>query len=115
MTGIFGHFVLQDTSAPKVFVGTGTGIASPIAMARATTAHKIIYFSVSHLSELFYVNEIAELDCDETHIHVSRESLTGCEAGRIDLSKPDFPLETEFYLCGSPVSVTSFQEQLANR
>jgi NAD(P)H-flavin reductase len=84
-------------------------------MARATVAPKIIYFSVSYEKELFYHQELFDLGCDETYIHVSRESVNGCEMGRVDLSNPNFPLESEFYLCGSPQSVASFQEQLANR
>ena len=58
-----------------------------------------MYFSVSYAAELFYAEEIRTIASCESHIHVSRESVAGCEQGRIDLSKTDFPKESEFYIC----------------
>lgn len=115
VVGIFWHFFLQETENPKVFIGTGTGLVPLIAMATETKVQKKLYFSVSHKSDLFYVDRIQNIANLESHIHVSREEVEGCEPGRIDLSAASFPENTEFYLCGNPAVVTSFADTLQSR
>ncbi len=115
IAGAFGHFVLQDTDNPKVFIGTGTGIAPLIAMANATNSDKKLYFSVSYESELFYIDRIKEIENLDSFVHISRETIDGFHSGRIDLSNIDFSQDTEFYICGSPWAVESFSEELKSR
>lgn len=113
--GVFWHFVLQDTTAPKVFIGTGTGIAPLIAMAEATQAPKTLYFSVSHETDLFYKDRIKAIPNLVSHIHVSREEVADCEPGRIDITTEEFLPESEFYLCGKPDTVTAFKAILVEK
>lgn len=115
INGIFWHFVLQETDAPKVLIGTGTGIAPLISIAETTNTQKILYFSVSYEKDLFYKDRIKAIPELESHIHVSRETVLGCEEGRIDLSTPKFLPESEFYLCGKPETVKLFKEILTQR
>lgn len=112
VAGIYGHFVLQDTPDPKVFVGTGTWLAPLISMAETTTAPKVLYFSVSYASDLFYKDRIKNIPDLISYIFVSRESIPGCEEGRIDLRTRGFNENTEFYLCGKPETVLSFKNTL---
>lgn len=112
---IFWHFVLQDNENPKVFIGTGTGLVPLIAMANATKSQKKLYFSVSHKSDLFYIDRIQNIANLESHIHVSREEVEGCEPGRIDLSAASFPENTEFYICWNPTVVNSFVDILQSK
>ncbi|MDD3262371.1 MAG: FAD-dependent oxidoreductase [Candidatus Absconditabacteria bacterium] len=115
IVGIFGHFVLQENNNPKVFVGTGTGLVPLIAMANETKSQKKLYFSVSYKSDLFYVDRIKNIENLESHIHISREEVEGCEPGRIDLSKESFPDNAEFYLCGNPTVVNSLVETIESK
>ena len=115
VVGIFWHFVLQDNENPKVFIGTWTGLVPLIAMANMTTSDKKLYFSVSHKSDLFYIDRIQNIANLESHIHVSREEVEGCEPGRIDLTAASFPENTEFYICWNPAVVTAFAETLQSR
>lgn len=114
--GVFGNFILQETDNPKVFIGTGTWLAPLIAMAEATPiVNKILYFSVSYISDLFYVDRIQKIRNLKSHIHVSRELSENYIFGRINLSWEEFPENTEFYLCGNPKIVSSFAENLQTR
>ncbi len=115
VVGIFWHFFLQETDNPKVFIGTWTGLVPLIAMANETNVQKELYFSVSHKSDLFYVDRIKNIANLSSHIHVSREEVEGCEPGRIDVSAVSFPENTEFYLCWNPAVVTSFADILQSR
>lgn len=106
---------MQDTENPKIFIGTGTGLVPLIAMANVVASDKKLYFSVSHKSDLFYVDRIQNIANLQSHIHVSREEVEGCEPGRIDLTAESFPETTEFYICGNPAVVTAFAETLQSR
>lgn len=115
ISGIFWHFTLHETTDPKIFIGTWTGLVPLIAMANASKSDKRLYFSVSYKSDLFYIDRINNIANLQSHIHVSREEVEGCEPGRVDLSAESFPPETEFYICWSPVSVMAFTEALKSR
>lgn len=115
VVGIFGHFFLQDTGNPKVFIGTGTWLVPLIAMANATYSPKKLYFSVSYKADLFYLDRIHDIPNLEYHIHVSREQVPWCEPGRINLSAEEFPEDTEFYICGGPAIVTDIADILQQR
>ncbi len=115
IAGIYGHFVLQDTPNPKVFIGTWTGIAPLISMAKTSQAPQKLYFSVSYAKDLFYADKIRKISSLESHIHVSREWVEWCEEWRIDISTTEYPKESEFYICWSPSSVNAFAEILKNK
>ena len=117
LEGPNGHFILKATSNPKVFLSTGSGLAPCYRMAKAdqSWAQKWFFFSVSYERDLFYLEEIKALKIPETHIHISREELEGFEKGRIQIQDFDFPLETEFYICGVPAMVKDFMTQLRDR
>ncbi|MEI6711736.1 MAG: hypothetical protein WCK88_06205 [bacterium] len=107
MRGIFGQFILAHTLAPKIFIATGTGLAPIVNMIRTLpdTIKKSLYFSVSTQADLFYAEELRAIKNLDLHICVSREEVTGCEFGRINIDAVEAPLETEWYLCGNPKMV----------
>lgn len=117
LEGPNGHFTLKNTSNPKVFLSTGSGLAPCYHMAKTdqSWAKKRFFFSVSHEADLFYVEEIKDLKIPETHIHISREKVEGFEEGRINIEHINFPEETEFYICGVPLMVKDFMTQLKTR
>ncbi len=112
-----GHFRLKDTDNPRVFISTGSGLAPNYRMAKADTSdvEKWFFFSVPYEKDLFYLEEMRNLNIKHTAIHLSREEVEWFEKGRIDISEIDFPLETEFYICGLPQMVKDFLSQLKAR
>lgn len=112
-----GHFTLKNTDNPKCFLSTGSGLAPCYFMAKnnKSQAQKWFFFSVSHEADLFYVEKIKALNIPETHISISREEVAGYEKGRIQIEHIDFPVETEFYICGVPLMVKEFMTQLRTR
>ena len=125
---IFGHFLLQDTLSPKVFLATGTGLApiynmlqylemdSRFLHAQEWQKMKIsLYFSVGNESELFYVEKLRALENIDLHIHITRESVEGFGAWRVDVDSIKASWETEWYLCGNPHMVTEAREKLEKR
>jgi len=111
--GIFGHFKLQDTDSPKVFIWTGTGLVPVYNMAKNTTASdKTLIFSVPYKSELFYEKNIADIPNLKHEIYVTREEVPGYHFWRFDLTNFNFEKDTEFYLCGNPDMVKVTTEKL---
>lgn len=115
-SGIFGTFTLQDTSRPKVFIATGTGLSPLIKMLDHTPKDisKTVYFSVSTQDELFYEDILASYENTDLHISISRETVPGYRSGRIQLDK-EFSLDTEFYLCGNPGMIREKTEELEHK
>lgn len=109
---IFGHFILQDTPSPKVFIWTGVGIAPVLNMAKYCLAEKRLFFSVSHKKDLFYEERIKKIHWLWHEIHISKESLPGYSSWRIDLMKHNFSFDTEFYICWRPEVVQDMVEKL---
>lgn len=114
---IFGNFVLSDTSNPKVFIATGTGLAPIYNMIHSLPSEtkKVLYFSVATEAELFYVEQLRAIQNLELHIHVTREDIEWFEQGRVDASQIDWDSNTEWYLCGNPKMVSETIEKLKNR
>jgi NAD(P)H-flavin reductase len=61
-----GHFVLQDTLAPKLFIGTGTGFAPLYFMIRALDAQNMpikahFAFGIRTYADQFYFDELAKI------------------------------------------------------
>ncbi len=113
--GIFGNFVLQNTSNPKVFIATWTGLA-PIMNMLSTCPEKIekcLYFGVRTKQELFYEKEIQTIQNLSSNIFLSQENVEGYKTGRIDISNLTFPKETEFYICWNP-DMVDFQTKKLN-
>ncbi|MFC2696316.1 MAG: FAD-binding oxidoreductase [Candidatus Absconditicoccaceae bacterium] len=117
LEGPNGHFLLKDTTNPKVFLSTGSGLAPCYRMAKEdkSGSQKRFFFSVSYAKDLFYGEEIKNLNIPETHISISREEVEGFEYGRINIDHIDFPAETEFYICGVPLMVKEFLTNLKAR
>ena len=72
--GIFGRFVLQNTPNPKVFIATGTGLAPIYNMIRSLPqdTKKPLYFTVATEDELFYVDELKNIENLNLHIQGKR-------------------------------------------
>lgn len=109
---VFGHFVLQDTQLPKVFIWTGVGVIPLLNMAKYCTTEKQLFFSVSNKKDLFYEDRIKKIHGLGYEIHLSRESLPGYTPWRIDIVKYHFDPATEFYLCWKPETVQDIIEKL---
>ncbi len=109
---INGHFILQDTQSPKVFVWTGVGIVPVLNMAKYCITKKQLYFSVSNKRDLFYEDKIKTIPGLTSEIYISRESLLKYQTWRIDFTKKHFTLDTEFYICWNPVAVNDIIEKL---
>jgi len=104
---------LQDTDTPKVFIGTGTGLAPAYNMAKTTPVkNKMLIFSVPYENELFYVENIKNIHDLKYEIYVTREEVPGYHFGRFDLTRYDFTKDTEFYLCGNPEMIKTNTEKL---
>jgi predicted ferric reductase/rubredoxin len=114
---VFGHFVLQDSRAPKIFIATGTGLAPIYHMILSTPewVQKALYFSVAVANDLFYVDKLKSIPDLELHIHTTKESVDWCEFGRVNVDLIAASGDTEWYLCGNPNMVTEAREKLANR
>lgn len=114
---VFGHFVLQDTAKPKIFIATGTGLAPIYNMIHAvpTGVKKVLYFTISTAAELFYVEKLRAIPNLELHIHTTKEEVAGCEFCRVNIDEIIAENGTEWYLCGNPRMVTEAKEKLATR
>lgn len=102
---VFWNFVLKDTSNKKVFIATWTWLAPIIRMLKSdsiSSYEKTLLFWVTNKDELFYINDIKNIKNLNYKIYLSREQLEWYEFWRIDLSKFDFPRDTEFYICWNP-------------
>lgn len=121
-----GHFVLQDNSRAKCFIGTGTGFAPVYCQAlghslRGEKAEKIAFvFWVRGLEDSFYEEEILELGRSFVSFeYVQYFSREGIDTERqrkwyvTDWITPERVSEyEEYYLCGSPAMVKSAREKL---
>ena len=114
-----GEFCLQETDRPKVFVGTGTGLAPLLAMMESCpSAKKTLYFGQRKENELFYLDRLAKIPNLDVKICLSRadESWEGLR-GRITEHFPDYPLtrDTEVYTCGSDPMMNDLQAFLKKK
>ena len=126
---VSGAFSLQNTNAPKIFIATGTGIAPIYNMITTFFSQKVIrneaeavipiplklYFSVSTLWDLFYVEKLRAIPDLDLHIHITREYIEGFEQGRVDIDTIDAPLEAEWYFCGNEKMIAEWKEKLEKR
>ncbi len=116
MKWIYGHFVLRDSTNPKIFIGTWVGISPLIAMAKhCEHKEKKIFFSVPTAQDIFYLDTIKSIPYLDYEIHVTREKVEGTQFGRIDIDKADIPLHSDIYVCGRRDIVKNIVQQLANK
>ena len=128
-----GHFILQDNTRTKCFIGTGTGFAPLYCQAlehsmRWEKSEKIAFvFWVRNLEDSFYESEILELSQSfedfEYVQYFSRVSdfstknqILNTEYSSwyvTDWLTPERVAEyKEYYICGSPAMVKSAREKL---
>lgn len=106
-SGPFGQFLLQESSSPKVFIATGTGVA-PIFMMLQKMSKDIpatLLFGVRNEEDIFLEKELSAFPNLKTIITLSApsEQWKGSK-GRVTDILPtlSFSPKTEFYLCGNP-------------
>ncbi len=114
-----GDFYLQDTPNPKVFVGTGTGLAPLIAMMeRCPAAKKTLYFGQRKEKDLFYLERMAKIPnlTVYTCLDFADDDWTGLR-GRVTEHFLNYPLtrDTEIYTCGSDPMMKGLEEILKKK
>lgn len=119
-----GHFILQNTKNPKLFIGTGTGFAPLYAMIRVLEKMKSpirshFIFGVREQKDSFYLTELQRIQKQyplfSFELYLSREDAHGFSRGYITdfLKQPEQVSKfKEFYLCGSPVMIKDTREKL---
>jgi CDP-4-dehydro-6-deoxyglucose reductase len=114
-----GDFCLQDTPNPKVFVGTGTGLAPLIAMMESCPeAKKTLYFGQRKEKDLFYLERMAKIPNLTVHtcLDFADDDWTGLR-GRVTEHFLNYPLtrDTEIYTCGSDPMMKGLEEILKKK
>ncbi len=114
---IYWEFTLKDTKNPKVFIATWTWLSPIINMIsyNLQSENNYLFFWVQKEKDLFYLDKINNINNIETHILLSRDDKEWFENWRIDLSKYDFDINTEFYICWNPWMVNWNIEYLTNK
>ncbi len=106
--GVYGNFVLKNTPNPKVFVATWTGL-SPLynmILNMPASSKNILLWWAAKQDEFYYIDKFRGYKNLQLELFVSQEEVKWYHNGRVDASVSDFPLTTEFYLCGNPSMVT---------
>jgi CDP-4-dehydro-6-deoxyglucose reductase len=114
-----GDFNLRDTPNPKVFVGTGTGLAPLIAMMeRCPDVKKTVYFGQRKEKDLFYLERMAKIPnlTVYTCLDFADDDWTGLR-GRVTEHFLNYPLtkDTEVYTCGSDPMMKGLEEILRKK
>lgn len=114
-----GDFCLRDTKNPKIFVGTGTGLAPLLAMMeRCPDVPKTLFFGQRTEADLFYLDRLAKIPNLDLRICLSREGehWTGLR-GRVTDHVVDYELgrDTEVYTCGNDVMIKDLQDVLKKK
>jgi len=114
---IFGQFILQKTKNPKIFIATWTWLSPIMNMMRNNkySTKNYLFFWVQKYKDLFYLDEIKNIKNLKTKIFLSREKKEGFEYGRIDITKFNFPKNTEFYICWNPALVNANKKYLREK
>lgn len=121
--GAFGHFILTDSPKAIVMIATGTGLAPFMGMLptlfesqRTEPIHLI--FGVRHEADLFYVNELREMEkahpTFKATITLSQapENWPGAK-GRVTEYLDSIDVSTsQVYLCGNGDMVKSVKDIL---
>lgn len=113
LKGVYGKFMLQQTDTPKFFIGTWTGIAPLLNIAKHTSAkEKHLFFSVPLGKDVFYEDRMKSIHDLVYEIHTTRENVPWYASGRLDLEKLSIPKNAEIYVCGGPKIVEEIVEKL---
>lgn len=112
MVWIFGNFVIQATSLPKVFIGMWIWIIPLLSMAKDCMTAKKMFFSVPHKKDLFYEDKIKKILGLVYKIYISEETIAGYFSGNIDFFQEYFDPNTEFYLCWETKKIDNIIEKL---
>ncbi len=118
--GPFGNIKLQENNFPKIFIGTGTGVAPLYCMIKnmPEKIEKALFFGVRSEENLFLKSELENIKGLSLFLTLSRPSdfWKGLKGRVTDhLLDKKFPKGTEFYICGNPRMVDSVQELLIKK
>lgn len=117
LVGPAGHFVLQNTTVNKLFLGTGTGLVplyNMILEGLKNTSQKYqLVFWVRNMQDMFYLDEFAKLkekypDTFYYHLMVSRSEASGMiKKGYVTdfLSDKVVDKFDEYYICWAPAMI----------
>jgi CDP-4-dehydro-6-deoxyglucose reductase len=114
-----GDFCLRATKNPKIFVGTGTGLAPLLAMMEGCPdVEKTLFFGQRKESDLFYLDRLAKIPNLDLKICLSRENekWTGLH-GRVTDHIAKYPLDrtAEVYACGNDSMLQDLQAVLKKK
>ncbi|NOZ80555.1 MAG: hypothetical protein GXP63_02685 [DPANN group archaeon] len=130
LSGPFGKFVLSDVSAGDekgvCLIGAGSGLAPLLSMLRTLVLQKYpgrihLIHSTRKARDLLYRQELeryaATLPLVSYTQYVSREVVSGCLQGRIDLQQIEIkhPDAVLAYVCGPPALVDDIVAALKKR
>lgn len=124
--GPTGHFVLQDTTDNKLFLGTGTGLVPLYSqilfgLAKNTDEKYQLVFGVRQMNDMYYIEEFKKLkeaypNRFNYHLVVSRDtwndSITKWYV--TDFLSEEVAREyKEYYICGAPAMIEWCQNKLS--
>ena len=113
-----GHFVLQNTQKPKVFIATGTGLAPMIAMLENTPEEiqKTLIFWVRFEQDFYYLNVLKKFKNLKIITTVSQASPNySGNTGRVTDYLDEIWENSEVYICGNPNMVESVEKALEEK
>jgi len=111
---VFWNFTLKNTSNPKIFIATGTGLSPLYSMISNNTysQNNMLFWWVRAKEDLFYIDKLQSFPNLKTEFFLSQEeNAVPYHHGRVNTSDHNFPLDAEFYLCGNAPMV---KEQMAS-
>ncbi len=128
--GPSGRFHLEESSNPKVFIATGTGLAPFVPMIKQAFEQnpdtKIKLFFGCYVLEDNFVNKFFEEYSKNDNLEVysvveNLDSVSTSEnilSGRVTTAIPEIVTDyqnTDFYLCGHPMMVSAMEEVLKEK
>ncbi|MCD5375428.1 FAD-dependent oxidoreductase [Candidatus Gracilibacteria bacterium] len=125
VVGPSGHFVLQDNSDNKLFLGTGTGLV-PLynqileGLKKDSREKYQLVFGVRHMNDMFYTDKFEALKLQYPdrffyHLLTSRDEENGIIGkGYVTdfLSESVVDKYSEYYICGAPAMIEGCQKRL---
>ncbi len=117
-----GHFVLQDNTKSKCFIGTGTGLVPLYCqiknhLQKYANTKICFHFGVRTEDDIFYRDRIGAFTKNPNfkwQIYLSREQKPDYEHGYVTkwITKENVDNFEEFYICGSPEMVSDARKKL---
>ena len=115
--GVYWSFVLRNTLNPKVFVATGTGLSplyNMISCNTFSTSTTLLWWLATQ-EDLFYIDKFKAMKNLQLEIYLSKEEVHWYHYGRVNALTYNFPMDTEFYLCGNALMVTEQMKLLKEK